>query len=167
MQGTQLQRPIKDTLTLEWAERTLTSSKLSPEKITYKRLPQWNSQKINDIVTLITHILLQFIHRLILCSKWNLFCDMRPPAFPFHSRAPEFPEWLFDAIVPFSREENQITSESSTPPPYSTWQCHRIQAPYNISHTTAYKTKCAKQDCSEIEIRQQFWQKKVQPHFWR
>ena len=44
MQGTQLQRPIKDTLTLEWAERTLTSSKLSPEKITYKRLPQWNSQ---------------------------------------------------------------------------------------------------------------------------
>ena len=31
MQGTRLQRPIKDTLTLEWAERTLTTSKLSPQ----------------------------------------------------------------------------------------------------------------------------------------
>ena len=36
MQGTQLQRPIKDTLTLEWAERTLTSSRLSPQDILKK-----------------------------------------------------------------------------------------------------------------------------------
>ena len=36
---------------------------------------------------------------------------MRPPAFPFHSRAPEIPEWLFDAIVPFLRPK--ITSPTT------------------------------------------------------
>ena len=97
MQGTQLQRPIKDTLTSEWAKE------LPP---TLKSSSQANFLRVS----------LLWFGIFSRCDydydyddyddgdDDNLFvtCDL---PFPFHSGAPE---WLFDAIVPFL--EHKITS---------------------------------------------------------
>ena len=84
MQGTQLQRPIKDTLTLEWAERTLTSSKLSPED----NLQKTSTMKFTEqlmILLLWSHIFCSNLFIALYFYVWNetffVICDLRPSPF--------------------------------------------------------------------------------------
>ena len=129
MQGTQLQRPTKNTLTLEWAERTLTSSKLSPEDILQKASTMKFTEQSNSWYCYFDHTYFAPIHS----SPITVF-EMKPflwyatSGVPLSFSCPRVPWVAVWCDCSLSPSQDYITHHFTTVHIYFTNHCFSFGA---------------------------------------